>query len=358
MDQIARNIVDKELAPVLELLKTVVTNLHNHPGDPRYRRLPYSTNRKLRAMLDSSTDGQAFLMALGYSMDKTGDLNLDLKGRTVDAVRPLYARALSILVQSLDQLSPQETALDRSLPSQPEEGAAGSSSVTVRFVKGGPKLHGTVIARRFDASDTLQHVMTWTEGSMELTRRGDRRDDQAAAATDQPESQYQLVDRAQRNRAFTAEDANSTLQSLGLWPIANLTAVVRDPSSADSSAPDGAGSRPVVDTRAQRRSERPLPSQLLKAHRDRHQAFSSKRAMGSTQAVKRAQASAAAERRMAQDRLLATLMAESKATEASDPSAAAAEADQQAQLERDEALALQLAREFEKEFSQMQEAQA
>jgi len=322
-------------------------------------------------VLDKSTEGQAFLMALGYRLDRTGDLTLDLHGRTADAMRPLYASALSTLSQSLEQLAatpaPREAVLDRSLPAQPAEGAAGSTTVSVRFVKGGP-LHGTVVSRRFSCDDTLRDVMKLVQGSMELARPP--HDERAAASgpattADQPD--YQLVDRAQHNRAFTADDANSTLQSLGLWPSANLTAVVRDIAS-ELAAADGAGS---AETAAHvQRPERPLPSELLNAHMSRHEAFSSKRAMGSTHAVKRAQAAAAAERRARQDSVMANLMQEAKAKEtvqrgaaaedtgAAEAERAAAAAERQAQLERDEALALKLAREFEDEFARVQEAQA
>ena len=94
--------------------------------------------------------------------------------------------------------------------------------------------------------------------------------------------------------------------------------------------------------------------------------------MGTTHSVKRAQAAAAAERRAAQDRVMAVLKQEAKvqdATKASQAQAQAqaqaqvqaeaeAEAQAQAQMELDEAMALQLAREFENEAARTQAAQA
>ena len=380
---------------------SLVSPPHQNAADPRYRRLPYSTNRKLRSVLDKSTEGQAFLMALGYRLDRTGDLTLDLRGRSVDGVRPLYSSALSTLSRALQQLTsspaPREVQLDQSLPPQPAEGSAGVTSVTVKFVKGGPDLHGAVVSRRFDAGDTLRDVKRFVEGSIEI-KLARPRDEEAAFSSSSSSSaavpaqdaaaaaDYQLVDRAQQNRAFADDDADTTLQALGLWPSANLTAVVRDASEHDPSALAHSHSGAAAeDTHAQqqsgkghgqgqrqRQSQRPLPSQLLNAHKSRHEAYSSKRAMGTTHSAKRAQAAAAAERRAAQDRVMAVLKQEAKAQDATKASQAQAqaqaqaqvhvqaeaEAQAQAQMELDEAMALQLAREFENEAARTQSAQA
>jgi len=359
MEQRAANLVAQRAEPVLRLLKTIVLSLHENPTDPRYRRLPYSTNRKLRSVLDKSSDGQAFLMALGYRLDRMGDLTLDLHGRTANVMRPLYFSALSILSQSLERLAampaPREVALDHSLPAQPAEGAAGTTAVSVRFVKGGPGLHGTVVSRRFDAGDTLRDVMTLVEGSIGIAgpQHGAAG---SVAAPDHPE--YQLVDRTQRNRTFAADVANSTLQSLGLWPIANLTAVVRDVTS-EVEAARGVDSA-ETEAPVQRSSERPLPSELLNAHKSRHEAFSSKRVLGSAHSIKRAQVAAAAERRARQDGVIASLVQEAKAKEAAQRGTAA-EKKEAAEAERPAGVAAErrtLEREFENEASQMQEARA
>ena len=232
----------------------------------------------------------------------------------------------------------REVQLDQSLPPQPAEGSAGVTSVTVKFVKGGPDLHGAVVSRRFDAGDTLRDVKRFVEGSMEI-KLARPRDEEAAFSSSSSSSaavpaqdaaaaaDYQLVDRAQQNRAFADDDADTTLQALGLWPSANLTAVVRDASEHDPSALAHSHSGAAAeDTHAQqqsgkghgqgqrqRQSQRPLPSQLLNAHKSRHEAYSSKRAMGTTHSAKRAQAAAAAERRAAQDRVMAVLKQEAKA---------------------------------------------
>jgi len=249
----------------LDVLERILTTLRDNPGDPRYRRLRLGCSTRLREALKNPSSIR-LLQHIGFHHDPLGDLILSIRD---------ISRGEHIVIEALQALRVSRHALENKtklstiatlakLPPEPQQGAAGSTYVTVVLHLGNGKEQ--TLHRRFDAADKLSDVLMFVIISMIQKSK--------ISSIDGGLSSFRRVsDHSQYPpQLLHVEDRGLTLQALGMWPSCRL--VIEMPLEEDRRIRSIGGSSGKDDkTKFSQKShaptfsmKKPRPSSILNKH--------------------------------------------------------------------------------------------